>query len=970
MSDRGAVICFGPFRLDLERGDLRYREQEVRLRRKAWGVLTYLAQRPGLTVSHREILDALWPGTAVTPNALGTTIWELRKALGTFDATVEYIQTVPRRGFRFLAHQPLLDAPPPPEPALHREAAALIGRREELGQLMTAWSRALAGQRQVVLIGGLPGVGKTTIASAAVECIRATHDGTIPFGRGQCLSLQGEAEPYLSILEVIEQLAGQFEEATFVELASRVAPTWLAQLPALLPALELDQLRRSLAASGAQRLLHDAVRLLENLALKAPLLLWLEDLQWADAATVDLLVAIAERTVPSRLMIVGTYRPIEAVLSSHPITAAVRSLCAHGKVAIIEVDGWPVSAVEQYLERRFDNAAITAALAARIERHTNGNPLYVQEVADHLVRTDYLCWHDGRWTFAPGTQPGDWSLPDRFQKIVGSWLARQPAVVSEVLGAASLIEGDFTVQEVAAATRRAELEVDTALSEVARSTRLIESIGVGRWPDLTMTQTYRFAHALYQRAVAEGVAPLRGRAWHQGIAERLEAGFQAQSGKVAARLAAHFHAAGDDAKSIDYLEVAAATDAARYAYAEARSCLIRVIEALQQFPPTNECRSRLARRRLDCAHVITIMKGIPDPEAKQLFQQAAHSVGKDGDELVRFRALIGLMSSFGYGGQLARAMEVGTELIDLAENSRLKLEPAAHVFVAMTESGLGKTKQAYQRVARVLAMEAEPNIPAMWDLHVGGTLLIAFCGALLGRRADVETAIADLTRRARENSFAITRVTTAIHIAVIHLVNREVQRARAMSEEALAIADEVEIVGYQVVARILHARAAYASEPTRFIAASEEPLRQRQSLGEHWWNSLFYGWLAEAYRDSGHLTLARQNTDAALALEERLFHSETLRIRATILAAQEENEAAETCLRASLDAATTQEAPAFILRSAVALSNLLRARGQHGQARDLLQPLCDRYRDNASVDWMEASAACERRSSKQTERLE
>lgn len=214
--------------------------------------------------------------------------------------------------------------------------------------------------------------------------------------------------------------------------------------------------------------------------------------------------------------------------------------------------------------------------------------------------------------------------------------------------------------------------------------------------------------------------------------------------------------------------------------------------------------------------------------------------------------------------------------------------------------------------------------------------------------------------RARGNSFAITRVTTTIHIALIHLLNRDRQRARAIAKEALAIADEVEIVTYQTVARILHARTAYEAEPARFIVETEQQLQQREVLCERWWNTLFYGWLAEAYRELGDLTSALQQTDAALALEERLFHSETLRIRGTILAAQRHTEAAEACLRASLDAAVQQEAPTFQLRSAVALSSLLHQHGRQRELRECLQDLCEKHAEGGSIDWIEASAALAR----------
>jgi len=630
-------------------------------------------------------------------------------------------------------------------------------------------------------------------------------------------------------------------------------------------------------------------------------------------------------------------------------------LCSRGKATAIDVDGWSLRAVEDFLQCRFGNREITDALALRLERHTNGNPLFLEEIADHLVRAGHLRRDNQRWTFASGIPPSQWNLPGEFQKIVREWLPRQTSAAVAALEAASLIEGEFTVQEIASATGRAELEIDTALAEVARGTRLIESVGSGRWPDLTATQTYRFTHALYQRALADGVAPLRRQALHLRIAERVEVAFESQPGKVAARLAGHFHAAGDEAKRIDYLEIAAATAVGRYAYGEAQSCLLYLIEALRHLPASAAGKRREACRWIDYAHLTSIRKGIPDPDVKRAYQSALQAAEEGDDDVLRVRAMFGCMSVFGYGGELARATEVGEQLIAIADQHP-PLIPAAHVYVAMTESGLGKIRQSYQRVRRVMDMEAEPNLPATWDLQLGGTLHIAWCAAMLGQRAEMEDALVRALERVRQTSLPVARVSTAIHIAAIHLWSREFERAGPMATEAVVIADEIEIAAFQTVARILHARARHERDPARFIDEVEQQLLQRAVLGERWWDSLFYGWLAEAYRDDGQLARALERTEDALALEEQSFRSESLRIRGTILAAQGEVDAAEACLRESLAVAAAQEAPAFQLRTGIALSELLRRRKGNREARELLQRLCDQFPEAAPVDYAEARA--------------
>jgi DNA-binding winged helix-turn-helix (wHTH) protein len=181
----------------------------IPLRPKTWGVLLYLAQRPGMLVSKDELLDVVWPDVAVTPDTLTKSIGELRAALGDDAKTPTCIETVHRRGFRFIARPPgagskssvsafeqsQIVSQGPGSEDRHAGTDVFVGRRAELGQLETLFARACAGERQIVSVTGGAGAGKTALVETFLRSLPA---GRTPrplwIGRGTCVDQHGSRE--------------------------------------------------------------------------------------------------------------------------------------------------------------------------------------------------------------------------------------------------------------------------------------------------------------------------------------------------------------------------------------------------------------------------------------------------------------------------------------------------------------------------------------------------------------------------------------------------------------------------------------------------------------------------------------------------------------------------------------------------------------------------------------------------------
>jgi hypothetical protein len=272
----------------------------------------------------------------------------------------------------------------PPLPSSTATASTLmVGREGELRQLSDWFASVLRGSRRVVFVSGEAGIGKTTFVNAFIDSLR--REG-VRIARGQCVEQYGAAEPYMPMLEALTQLGRGAGSQQLLAILHRLAPAWLAQLPALLTAEERARIQGETQGLTQQRMLREMAETLAALAAEAPLVVLLEDLHWSDASTLDLIAAVARRTEPARLLILGTYRPVEMLAGDHPLRALKDELEVHQQCQELRLKLLGEAEVALYLARRFaSDGAQFSRLAPAIYQRTDGNALFMVNVVDYLV---------------------------------------------------------------------------------------------------------------------------------------------------------------------------------------------------------------------------------------------------------------------------------------------------------------------------------------------------------------------------------------------------------------------------------------------------------------------------------------------------------------------------------------------------------------------------------------------------------
>jgi DNA-binding winged helix-turn-helix (wHTH) protein len=273
------MLHFGPFALDVLNERLWRGTELVPLRPKPFLLLRYLVAQAGRVVAKTELLKAVWPDTTVSVGSLKAYIHDLRAVLGDDSQVPQFIETVGRRGYRFIAPVQEITTEGPLQvghaaresagqaqraaPLLPASSAMVVGREEELGHLKSCWAQALAGLRQVVFVTGEAGIGKTTVVDTFVA--QALRVPACWVGQGQCIEHFGAGEAYLPLLSALGQLCRGPGHERFRPLLEQHAPMWLAQMPALLNAAEQEVLQRRTLSTTRERMLRELAEALEVL---------------------------------------------------------------------------------------------------------------------------------------------------------------------------------------------------------------------------------------------------------------------------------------------------------------------------------------------------------------------------------------------------------------------------------------------------------------------------------------------------------------------------------------------------------------------------------------------------------------------------------------------------------------------------------------------------------------------------------
>ena len=568
---------FGEFGLDTLNECLWRSNATIALPPKPFAVLRYLVEHPGRLITHDELLEALWPETYVQPQVLRTYMLELRKLLGDDATQPRFIQTLPKRGYRFVA--PVMESanlvesisePAPPVTSRAEAPTPIVNRDEEIASLKSQLELAASGQRQVVFVTGEAGIGKTALVDAF--CGHAASGCAANSARGQCVEEFGGKEEYYPVTEALRQICASPEGDKACRILARIAPAWLAAIG--------RESTGSAQPTAADRMPGDLCAALEEIVAEKLLILVFEDLQWADDSTLHLISALARRRTHAKLLLIATYRP-QDFATEYPAKGLKQDLRIRRLCTEIALAPLARAAVRELLSRELRQEELPPGLAGFVHRRSEGNPLFAIAILEHLMAQDFLVREEtgsvARWVQTAPDEEMEASVPEGLAQMIELQLARLNEQELGILEAGSLMSVAFPSWAVAAALEQDPDEMEEACQNLTRRLYFVERAGEDELPDGTRSTFYVFAHGLYREVLWRKQTEARRARRHIRIAERLAELFPGREGTVAREMAMHYEAAGNWQRALNALRIAARHALDRQALAEAAELMERAL---------------------------------------------------------------------------------------------------------------------------------------------------------------------------------------------------------------------------------------------------------------------------------------------------------------------------------------------------------------------------------------------------------
>jgi len=848
------------------------------------------------------------------------------------------------------------------------QSRAVVGRSAELAILDEAWAHAAAGHGGVVALAGEAGYGKTALVEAFLSWV-SRKDDPVRIGRGRCSERLAGTDAYLPVLEALESLLRSESHGSLARVMKTVAPSWYTQLGSQPGRSSADVNDTGDADRSAQRLKREMTALIEEASRLVPIVLFFDDLHWADPATVDLLSYLSVRLPSSRVLVVTTHRPSVLALSKHPFLSLKLDLQARGVGREVALHTLAAEAVTAYIDGAFPGHTFPAAFAALIHHKTEGHPLFMVDLLRDLKQRGLLAERDGRWTLVEGLA----SLEREAPESVRSMIERKVAAISEedrqLLAVAAVQGADFDSAVVAFALELDEADVEERLDRLEREHAFVRFIEEKTCPDRTVTLRFRFAHVLYQNALFASLRATRRATIAGTIAGLLVRRWGDRSVEIALELAVLFETARAPLAAARYFSLAAQAAARLFAYAEAEQLAARGLQLISALPEDASRRTLELELQMAYGLAVKTRAGYAVPEVGDAYRRARELCQQVEDPSQVIPVLMGLSAHYITSGEIRTCLDLAEQLHaittrignpDLIMVSEWCLGAACH--------HVGELVTAHEHLLKALELH-DPRVHGAraWEVGIEPGL---FCNCeaarttwLLGRPDEAVERLRHATDQARALGHPQTLAFTLLFTVLVLQMRGDATRAESVHRELVALCQQRGIAQERLWAQPVRGWITFAlGERELGLNEIRDALARQSELRSFIIRPYYLQTYAECLLAANHIDAAdealREAEQVMITTDQRMYEPELYRLQGRVERARRPSDphAGRDAFERSLSVARAQRAASLELRTAIDLAGLLRDAGDTSGAAGVLTAALDGIGPGDTLDSRTAHA--------------
>jgi predicted ATPase len=731
---------------------------------------------------------------------------------------------------------------------------------------------------------------------------------------------------------------------------------------------------------------------LEALTVAAPLVLSLEDLHWSDSSTLDLIAFVARRREPARLLVIGTYRPVEMLRGDHPLQAVTEELFLHQQGKELPLGLLTQDAVETYLATRLSRETPGSLplrrVAQAVYQRTEGHPFFMVNVIEELLTQK--AQQPAVVSFSP--QEILSVVPANIRQMIEQQFTRLTPTEQRMLEAASIAGMNFSAAAVGAATEDDAIQVEALCESLVQRRLFLQSSGNRVATERRLSERYQFRHSLSRDVVSVHVTAARQRLLHLRIGEWKETAYGTQARTIAAELAMHFERGRDFRRAIHYLRQAGENATRRSAHREAVYLFTKGIELLQMLPHTEERIQQEIRLHLALGLPLTALKGYASPDVERSYTRARQLCQQIGETRYLFPAVLGLGGVRQNQAEFRKARVLARQLLRLA---RTEGDPArllwAQVLSGQISYLIGKFALAQKDFVEGIALydvrKHSPHASAV--VQDPGVHCRCYLAEILWVQGYADQArqlchqALDLARQLAHSHSKAVALSSAV---LLHNWFGEQQTARELAEELIAITHQQGFPFWLAVGTVRRGWTLVAQgQKEQGLAQMRQGLAIFHTTGAKFAIPSFLCDLAEAHERAGRveegLALVTEALKRIAKTKERVSEAELYRLAGELLlrrsewrnGRQGEEEAfphsparpfahfsPEECFQKAIEIAHRQQAKSLELRAVISLSRLWQQQGKQHTARNTLSEIYGWFTEGFdTADLREAKALLE-----------